>query len=139
MQFLYSTHFQVIQLSNTTSVGRNQLYAIPVFYSFPSDPIKQESYELFTQEAYGHVQTCRQHIQPLATFREQLSRWEAQVLKIPPDITRSPDTPQLYSWQQQYNVGTDVVMQLSMLLALGVLKFHFVTEFFHVKQLQPAL
>lgn len=44
-----------------------------------------------------------------------------------------------YSWQQQYNVGTDAVMQLSMLLVLGVLKFQFVTEFFHVEQLQPVL
>ena len=58
VQFLYSTHFQVIQLSNTT----------------------HESYELITQEAYGHVQTCRQHIQPLAIFKEQLSCWETQIL-----------------------------------------------------------
>ena len=33
-----------------------------------------------TQEAYDHVRSCRQHIQPLAVFGEQLTRWEAQVL-----------------------------------------------------------
>ena len=94
MQFLLISKYLIKQyIQHNYSVGHNWLYAVPVFYSFPSDPLKQESYELFTQEAYGHVQTCRQHIQPLATFKEQLSRWEAQVLKIPQDITRSPDAP----------------------------------------------